>query len=135
MATDSHIEVLEMTQNAALRIIPDASPWTKICTMQAETKIPPITTRANAVQSDLLAKIIRTPQNADITNRLRQAMLQNDSLFVKKIWAMGAAKSNKKTGLAETILNLKDNKPHPDYSPPPPWQLIPIKITAQLPKT
>lgn len=84
--------------------------------MQDETNIPPISIRIHGTQSSLLAKIARTLRKSNVEDRLQQALLQNEQLFIKKTAARAAGKTIKQMDLKETIINLKHDISHENYS-------------------
>ena len=57
------IAALEKIQNQAMRLMVGAPVWTKVCTMQVETNIPPLHTRLSAISAAHLGKFLRGEKN------------------------------------------------------------------------
>ncbi|KAK8372172.1 hypothetical protein O3P69_011867 [Scylla paramamosain] len=120
-ASTTAITSLEMLQNQALRLMVGAPKWTRICTLQVETNIPPLATRLKAVSTAHLGKLLRQETTSEKTESIRQALVQDRDLFTKKTWASTAADSIKTLHVQHFFTQFKADTPHEDYTPPPPW--------------
>lgn len=120
-ASTTAITSLEMLQNQAMRLMVGAPKWTRICTLQVETNIPPLATRLKAVSTAHLGKLLRQETTSAKTESIRQALAQDRDLFTKKTWASTAADSIKTLHVQHFFTQFKADTPHEDYTPPPPW--------------
>ncbi|XP_063872048.1 uncharacterized protein LOC135106720 [Scylla paramamosain] len=104
-----------------MRLMVGAPKWTRICTLQVETNIPPLATRLKAVSTAHLGKLLRQETTSAKTESIRQALAQDRDLFTKKTWASTAADSIKTLHVQHFFTQFKADTPHEDYTPPPPW--------------
>ena len=123
------LATMDRIQNQALRIITGAPRWTNICTLQAETNIPPIKTRLYSTTIGHLIKFLRR-QNKTLCHKIKQALLQDKNLFRKKTWAATTSNIIQYMKSQHTFLNFKEDPPAEDYRFPPSWQEPPLKITV-----
>ena len=98
--------------------------------LQVETNIPPLHTRIHATHCAHLTKLLRRDKNATTQERLRQALLQDTSLFKKRTWASKVAEGIKHLDAQQLFLQLKPDPAHDAYRIAPPWQQTPLKFTT-----
>ncbi|XP_045110151.1 uncharacterized protein LOC123503805 [Portunus trituberculatus] len=120
LTSSYNLYALETLQNKALRIITGAPRWTKVCTLQQETKIPPLTTRLYATNASHLVKFFRQHNNEPLY-QIRQALAQDRTLFHKSTWAATTSDTLKFMEAQKFFTHLQLDKPHKDYIEPPPW--------------
>ena len=127
-ASEKCLTSLEKIQNQALRIIAGAPNWTKTCTLQAETNIPPIKMRLYSTAIGHLVKFIRKT-NKTLGEKIRLTLKQDGDLFRKKTWTSATSSVIKSMKTQRIFLKPEDDPPAQDYRVPAPWQESPLTIT------
>ena len=122
MASPNQLEILEKTQNEALRIMLGAKRWAKVVNMRAEADLPKLAHRVHTMNVSLLAKKLPEPKYSHLVRSIQQRLAQDEELFPTKTWTSHAAKGIKTLQVQTPLLSRTSDARHPEYQPTPPWQ-------------
>ncbi|KAK8378228.1 hypothetical protein O3P69_011041 [Scylla paramamosain] len=112
-----------MIRKGALRIMLGAPRWTKLVNMRAEADLPLLAHRIHAMNTSLLAKTLSQTKYTTAARKVHQSLAHNEELFTKKTWAQKMAQGIKTLQMQTPLTARTTDAQHPDYQPPPPWQV------------
>ena len=122
IASQHHIQKLEVLQNQSLRLILSAPRWTKVLNMRAECQLTSIQNRITTLAASHIAKMAHSPRQTTPPDKALYAAERDPWLFTKRTWAREAAAALTKANITRTIRDKGKEAYHPGFSPPPPWR-------------
>lgn len=127
---DDQVTNMEVIQNNALMTMLGAPMWTRICNLQMETGLPPLTARVKQITVATLVKICTSSKPSTTKVKIRVAY-HRDQRTRGTSWLHMAANIIH-AYRAETSTLQTEDAPHHRYSLPPPWDPPPatFEVTA-----
>ncbi|MEL6802231.1 MAG: reverse transcriptase domain-containing protein, partial [Bacteroidota bacterium] len=112
---------LEVAQNEAMRTILGAPMWTRICNLQMETGLPPLSARIESMNTSTTAKMMMSSRPSVTKTRVRHNLQLHPDIPTPKTYTGYLCTQIKATNMAITHTQTQPDTPHTNYTCPAPW--------------